>query len=279
MALFALGDIQGCYGPMMRLLEQLRFDPSSDVLWFTGDLVNRGPDSARVLRFVRDLGKGAITVLGNHDLHLLAVAFGAATARHRDTLDDVLDAPDADELIDWLRRQRLIHHDAGLAATLVHAGLLPQWNTARACQLAHEVESVLRGDDALEFFNHMYGDEPDSWSDSLSGWDRLRLITNVLTRLRYCTRDGQMDFIEKGAPGKQAPGLLPWFEIEHRKSQGERIVFGHWSTLPTGEFGPVISLDSGCLWGGRLTAVRLDDPESTTMLSVKCTPVRRPGID
>lgn len=278
MAVYAIGDIQGCYGPLMRLLEQLQFDSATDSLWFTGDLVNRGPESARVVRFVRGLGSSAVTVLGNHDLHLLAVAFGAAMPKKRDTLEDVLDAPDAEDLLDWLRHRPLIHHDDKLGATLVHAGLLPQWSIQQACQLAAEVETVLRSDDALVYFNHMYGDEPARWSDSLSGWDRLRLITNGLTRLRYCTRDGEMEFSEKGAPGKQAPGFLPWFEIENRLSRTDRVVFGHWSTLPAGEFGTAISLDSGCLWGGRLTALQLDHSESA-MVSVKCTRVRRPGID
>ena len=266
MATYAIGDIQGCREALERLLEAIGFDPARDRLWFAGDLVNRGPDSLGTLRLVRDLGDRAITVLGNHDLHLLAVASGAEPARSSDHLDDVLAAPDRDELLDWLRHRPLLHHDPRLGYTLVHAGLPPQWDlaTARAC--ATELEAVLRGPDHADFFDHMYGDHPRRWDPDLRGRDRLRFITNCLTRMRYCDRSGNLDLASKGPPGTQPSPFLPWFRIPDRASAGLRIVFGHWSTLGPHDGHGVHALDTGCLWGGRLTALRLGrTPERITI--------------
>lgn len=260
MAVYVIGDVQGCMDDLWRLLERIRFEPMHDTLWFAGDLVNRGPDSLAVLRFVRDLGPSALTVLGNHDLHLLAVACGATTLRSGDTLDDILAAPDRDELMHWLRRQPLLHHDAGRSITLVHAGVPPQWDIAKARACAAEVEAVLGGDEYVEFFNHMYGNEPDMWSDDLAGWDRLRFITNCLTRLRYCDVMGRLALKHKLGPGTHPDHVMPWFAVPGRRSGDARILFGHWSTLGVGEHHNVIALDGGCVWGGQLVAVELADP-------------------
>ena len=260
MAVYAIGDVQGCLAPLRQLLERVDFDSARDTLWFTGDLVNRGPDSLGVLRLVRDLGERAVTVLGNHDLHLLALAAGIDKKKQRDTLDDVLAAPDRDELLDWLRGRPLLHHDTTLGYTLVHAGLLPPWGLTEAQQLAREVEAALHME-PKGFFRHMYGNQPDRWDNGLRGPERLRVVVNAFTRLRYCTPEGCMDLEQKGAPGSQPPGLLPWFEAPHRRSRDLRVVFGHWSTLGRYQGNGVMSLDSGCVWGRALTAVRLDsDP-------------------
>ena len=258
MAVYAIGDVQGCYTALMKLLTQISFDPDRDRLWFTGDLVNRGPQSLEVLRFVKGLGERAECVLGNHDLHLLAVAAGAARLKKRDTLDDILQATDRNELLHWLRRRPLLHHDDGLGYTLIHAGLLPPWNLADARRLAHEAETVLRGDKVDEFFHHMYGDLPDHWNENLRGVDRLRVIINAFTRLRYCDLEGNMDLRPKGPPGSQPPDLMPWFQVPGRCSQECKIIFGHWSALGLWDGDGVIGLDSGCLWGHSLSAVRLD---------------------
>lgn len=277
MAVYAIGDIQGCFRELQQLLAHLRFEPARDILWFAGDLVNRGPHSLETLRFVRDLGSSAITVLGNHDLHLLAAASLADRLKTKDTLHPILDAPDRDELLDWLRCQPLLHHDAELGYTLVHAGLPPQWDLAQAQTCAHEVETQLRRDDYADYFRHMYGDEPTCWSDTLQGWDRLRFITNCLTRLRYCDADGHIALAYKGAPGSQPPGLLPWFEHSHRRSRTMNILFGHWSTLGERDDAGIYPLDSGCLWGGQLTALRLDGTPRWTR--IPCVGVRTPGDD
>lgn len=262
MAVYAIGDVQGCYAELMALLEMIRFDASADQLWFTGDLVNRGPDSLRVLRFVHELNernpRAVITVLGNHDLHLLALAEGLGRHHHSDTLDELLDAPDREALLDWLRHQPLLHHDATVGATLIHAGLPPQWSLPAAQQHAAEVEAALQGEHYREFFAHMYGNQPDRWRDDLTAWDRLRFITNCFTRLRYCDADGRLDMQDKGAPGTQSAGYLPWFAVAGRQSENEKIVFGHWSTLGLYQGNNVVSLDTGCLWGRQLTALRLD---------------------
>lgn len=258
MAIYAIGDVQGCFAELQSLLQQLRFDPAGDQLWFTGDLVNRGPQSLETLRFIRSLGNSAVAVLGNHDLHLLAVAHGFSRTKHKDTFGDVLGAPDRDELLDWLRRRPLLHHGGGFY--LIHAGLPPQWSVDEAASHAAEVEAVLRSDDYAEFFRHMYGDQPDLWSNGLKGFDRLRFITNCLTRMRYCTAGGQAEFKQKGAPGSQPTQLVPWFAAPERRSEGANIVFGHWSTLGFYVGNGVICLDTGCLWGGELTAFQLDGP-------------------
>lgn len=271
MAVYAIGDVQGCYPALMKLLTQIGFDPDRDRLWFTGDLVNRGPQSLEVLRFVKGLGERAECVLGNHDLHLLAVAAGAARLKKRDTLDDILQATDRNELLHWLRRRPLLHHDDGLGYTLIHAGLLPPWNLADARRLAHEAETVLRGDKVDEFFQHMYGDLPDHWSENLRGVDRLRVIINAFTRLRYCDLEGNMDLRPKGPPGSQPPDLMPWFQVPGRRSQEFKIIFGHWSALGLWDGDGVIGLDSGCLWGCSLSAVRLDT-SALEFFRVDCEP-------
>ncbi len=275
MAVYAIGDVQGCYEPLLHLLDVLGFDPARDTLWFTGDLVNRGPHSAEVLRFVRGLGERAVTVLGNHDLHLLAVAAGARALSPRDNFADVLSAADAAELLDWLRHRPLLHHDPALGYTLVHAGLLPQWDLATARRLAAEVEQVLRAPAGEAFFAQMYGDLPDRWDEGLSGIERYRVIINALTRLRFCTPEGRMDLGLVGPPGSQPPWLLPWFEVPGRKTRGTRIVFGHWSLLGPYRGADVLGIDSGCLWGRSLTAVRLEvDPPS--LVQIPCPMVCRP---
>jgi bis(5'-nucleosyl)-tetraphosphatase (symmetrical) len=271
MAVYAIGDVQGCYTPLQQLLTRLHFDPVRDRLWFTGDLVNRGAQSLEVLRFVKDLGERAVCVLGNHDLHLLAVAAGTAKTQKRDTLDKILRAHDRDELLHWLRLRPLLHHDPDLGCTLIHAGLLPPWDLAHAQQLAQETETVLRSDKHQDFFHHMYGDLPDHWNENLRGFDRLRVIVNTFTRLRYCDLDGNMDLRPKGPPGSQPPDLLPWFQIPGRRSRELKIIFGHWSELGPWQGDGVIGLDSGCLWGHTLSAARLDaDP--VEFFSVDCEP-------
>jgi bis(5'-nucleosyl)-tetraphosphatase (symmetrical) len=257
MATYAIGDIQGCYDEMRRLLDTIGFDPAQDRLWLVGDLVNRGPQSPEVLRYLRGLGERAIAVLGNHDLHLLVVAAGVRKPHRGDTLDALLAAPDRDELLDWLRRQRLMHVDAGYA--MVHAGLLPQWSIAQALALAREVETALQGPDYGEFLNCMYGNAPVQWHDDLSGYDRLRVIINAMTRLRLCTPDGVMEFTHKTGLADAPAGYLPWFDIPGRASSDTPVLFGHWAALGLTLRADVLGLDSGCVWGRRLTAVRLED--------------------
>lgn len=257
MATYAIGDIQGCFTALQALLRQFDFDPGRDRLWLVGDLVNRGPDSLAVLRWARDLGDVAVTVLGNHDLHLLAVAKGFVPAHRSDTIQDVLAAPDRTELLDWLRRQRLFHREGEYA--LVHAGLLPQWTVEKAADLAGEVETILRGDDYLDFLSRMYGNEPRHWRDDLHGIGRLRMITNAMTRLRFCTPDGEMEFAHKGLPENAPAGYLPWYEVPGRASAEATVIFGHWSALGLQVRSSLIALDTGCLWGGNLTALRLED--------------------
>ncbi len=265
MAAYAIGDVQGCYGELRLLLDALAFEPSRDRLYFVGDIVNRGPQSLETVRFIKNLGAAAETVLGNHDLHLLAVASGASKTKRRDTFGDILGAPDREELLDWLRRRPLLHSVGEFY--LIHGGLPPQWDMATAIRCAREVEEVLRGEGAGEFFTHMYGDTPALWSEDLAGWPRIRFITNCLTRLRYCDADGVLDLREKLGPGMQAEHLLPWFRIPGRASAGAKIVFGHWSTLGFHQENDCVCLDTGCLWGGELTALRLEDGER---FSVAC---------
>lgn len=264
MAIYAIGDLQGCYDELMDLLDKVRFEPRRDRLWFCGDLVNRGPRSLDCLRFVKALGERALTVLGNHELHLLAIGNGRPQCRRADdTLDEILNAPDRDELLDWLRQLPLMHRDERAGFTLLHAGLPPQWSIAQALRCAGEVEQVLRQGDYLGYFANMYGNEPACWSDDLGGWERLRFITNCLSRLRYCTAAGRLDLAEKGMPGTQAAAAQPWFEIASRKTRREKILFGHWASLRDyrqdyRRFN-VYPLDRGCVWGGELAALRLED--------------------
>jgi bis(5'-nucleosyl)-tetraphosphatase (symmetrical) len=276
MAVYAIGDVQGCLVELEQLLEALEFDARQDRLWFTGDLVNRGPDSLGVLRRVRDLGDAALTVLGNHDLHLLAVAHGAAAVKRKDTLKDVLEAPDRDELLNWLRHRPLLHHDAALGYVLVHAGLLPEWDLDLSAARAREVEAVLRSDDFGVFFQHMYGNAPDRWGDELTGFDRLRLITNVFTRVRYLDEGERLALDEKRAPRLVPPPRYPWFLAPGRRVLDETVVFGHWSTLGFMRDHGILALDTGCLWGGSLTAVRLDQANARPV-AVKC--IAKQAID
>lgn len=261
MAIFAVGDVQGCCAELRQLVDKLPFDPSRDELWFVGDLVNRGPDSLGVLRFVRELGPAARSLLGNHDLHLLALALGNAVPVADDDLAPILAAADGAELVDWLRHQPLAHHDPDLNTLMVHAGVIPGWTGADTLARAREVEAVLQSDDCGAFLTAMYGSRPDRWSEALAGQDRLRFIINCLTRIRFVRADESLDFDQKGPPGSQPPGLIPWFEIPGRASADSRIVFGHWSTLGFLQRPNLIGLDTGVVWGGKLTAVRLDEPD------------------
>ncbi len=258
MAIYAVGDIQGCYDELQRLLDHLQFDPADDQLWFVGDVVNRGPQSLESLRFVRELGNSAIMVLGNHDLHLLAVSEGIRPLKRRDTLEDILSAPDADELLLWLRQRPLLHYNKSLKTLMVHAGLPRAWSKKQARKHAAEVEAVLSGPHYRDFLSVMYGNDPRHWDEKLQGMDRLRYITNAFTRIRYCEADGALDMIHKQKPGLQPDSLTPWFAMENRRNRKTRIVFGHWSTLGYLNDHNCIALDTGCLWGGSMTAVRLD---------------------
>jgi bis(5'-nucleosyl)-tetraphosphatase (symmetrical) len=275
MATYAVGDIQGCCTEFRQLLERIRFDPAVDKLWLVGDLVNRGPDSLGVLRLVKSLEESAITVLGNHDLHLLAVAAGATEQHKNDTLDDILHAPDRDELLLWLSGQRLLHTEGDWV--LVHAGLLPGWTVEQALGLAREVEAALRGAHSHEFLLRMYGNNPARWDDNLTGYKRLRVITNAFTRLRACTAEGEMEFKFKGEVQDCPVGYLPWFEVPRRASAGATVVCGHWSALGLKVTPNVIALDTGCLWGGAISAIRLEDRK---IFQVPCTnsPVSKPWV-
>lgn len=259
MSTYVIGDIQGCFEALSLLLEKIQFDPAQDRLWLVGDLINRGPDSLDVLRWAMGLGDRLVTVLGNHDLHFLAVAEGHVPPHRSDTLEELLAAPDRDDLIDWLRCQRMIYAEGDWV--LVHAGLLPQWTVGQALRLGGEVEAVLSGDDYRDFLKHMYGNQPDHWDDSLSGMDRLRVITNAMTRLRVCSAAGVMDFNFKGSPKTCPKETLPWYEVPERKSADANIVFGHWSALGLNVGSRHVALDTGCLWGGALSAIRLEDRE------------------
>lgn len=260
MATYAIGDIQGCHSELVRLLDYLGFSNTRDRLWLVGDLVNRGPDSLAALRFVKGLGERATTVLGNHDLHLIMQSEGYGKRSSEDTLGPVLDAPDRGELMAWLRAQPLFHLEDEYA--MVHAGLLPQWNVAQAASLSDEVSTALRAPDYRDFLAHMWGSEPVAWRDDLAGWDRLRVVVNAMTRMRFCTPDGAMEFRApgaKGPPDRGPAGCLPWFEAPNRRSADHQVICGHWSALGFRQEKNLLALDSGCLWGGRLTAVRLED--------------------
>ncbi len=269
MSTYAIGDVQGCADELQDLLGRIRFDPGRDRLWFVGDLVNRGPKSLEVLRLVRSLGKSAEVVLGNHDLHLICLFEGFAKRRQDDTLDSVLKASDARELVDWLRTRALMHVKDGFA--MVHAGVLPQWSMQRALALAHEAEGALRAPDYREFLAHLYGSKPDTWRDELKGWDRLRVIVNAMTRMRFCTAQGAMEFREKGdaPPG----GYMPWFDARHGRDK-EIFVCGHWSTLGLKLSERLLAIDTGCVWGGSLSALRLEDRR---LFQVPCKSHQKPG--
>ena len=268
MATYAIGDVQGCFDELQALLKECGYRKKSDRLWFVGDLVNRGPKSLEVLRFVRDLGDRAVVVLGNHDLHLVTQHEGFERRRKDDTFDDVLEAADARELVEWLRTRPMMHAADGYA--MVHAGLLPQWSVEKARRLGAEVEAALRAAGYREFLKNMYGSKPEAWSDSLAGWDRLRVVVNAMTRMRFCTREGKMDFHAKGA--KPPPGHLRWYET--RAAKEVPIVFGHWSQLGLRLDPHATCLDSGCVWGGSLSALRLED---RALYQIGCNGYQAPG--
>ncbi len=268
MALYAIGDIQGCYDAFQRLLEKLRFDPAHDHLWLVGDLVNRGTHSLKVLRSVKALRSAVTCVLGNHDLHLLAAAAGGRK-NVAPELGQVLKARDADELIRWLRRRPLLHYDSERNLALVHAGIPPQWRTKKALKRARAVSRVLKSGEWRELLKHMYGDTPNRWSGRLNERDRWRFTVNALTRMRFCDSKGRLDFQFNGPPGSQPKHLMPWFDVPSRQSQGTHIVFGHWASLGLLQRDDVCAVDTGCVWGRRLTAVRLDPPGKP--VQIRCT--------
>jgi bis(5'-nucleosyl)-tetraphosphatase (symmetrical) len=276
MARYAIGDVQGCHDELQELLTRLHFRPDRDQLVFVGDLVNRGPQSLQVLRFVRSLGAGARSVLGNHDLHLLAHHFIPERKLHRgDTFQAILDAPDRESLMQWLLDLPLAIHDAGRNELVVHAGLVPQWSAADAAGHGARASRALR-EDPRGFLGDMYGNEPDTWRDDLKKKERLRFTINVLTRLRFCTAQGRVDLKLKGAPSDTPGPFAPWFSHVHRRSAGTRVIFGHWSTLGLLRTDRLLALDTGCVWGGALTAANLDDPQEPPM-SLACSAHQKPG--
>jgi bis(5'-nucleosyl)-tetraphosphatase (symmetrical) len=268
MATYAIGDVQGCFDELQELRRKVGFG-KADRAWFVGDLVNRGPKSLEVLRFVRDLGKRAVVVLGNHDLHLVAQHEGFERPREDDTFHDVLASPERPSLVDWLRTRPMMHAEGDYA--MVHAGLLPQWSIAKALKLGVEVEQALAGPGYREFLEHMYGSKPERWDDELAGWDRLRVIVNAMTRMRFCDRKGRMDLHGKGT--EPAKGYLRWYQTRPKR-EPQTIVFGHWSQLGLVREPGIVGLDSGCVWGGALSALRLED---RTLYQVPCGGYRSPG--
>jgi bis(5'-nucleosyl)-tetraphosphatase (symmetrical) len=279
MSTYVIGDIQGCYTELQQLLELVNFNPRQDVLWCTGDLVNRGPNSLEVLRFFKGLKERAIVVLGNHDLHLLAVAQGHIKYLNpKDTLTPILEAPDTQELLTWLRHRPFLHYDAHFGLTLIHAGLPPQWNLQQARQYAVEIEEVLGGSKYQDYLAHLYGNEPKKWSEKLRGWDRLRFMTNCFTRLRYCNAEGKLALKKKRGPNDYDDDEdKPWFLWSHRASREMRIIFGHWSTLGYYADNNVYGIDTGCIWGGALTALRLEDKRVFTLPGAgECIPPGNP---
>jgi bis(5'-nucleosyl)-tetraphosphatase (symmetrical) len=281
MALYLIGDLQGCDEPLQRLLDTIAFSPSRDRLVLLGDLVNRGPASAAVLRRMQKLGDAAHSLLGNHDLHLLGVAHGARQAGRRDTLACVLEAPDREPMLEWLRHQHLaLHREIGGGDLLmVHAGVPPQWSVGDTLLLAAEVEAVLRGPEAGDFFRAMYGDEPAQWNDALAGAARRRVIVNALTRMRYCTAEGVMEFESKDAALGPPAGFMPWFDVPGRQTAAATVAFGHWSTLGWLSRPDLISTDTGCVWGGCLSAVRIGaTPRERELIQVRCPQAQQPGL-
>ncbi len=271
MAIYAIGDVQGCFDELLRLLDTISFDENTDQLWFAGDLVNRGPKSLETLRFVKSLGKSAITVLGNHDMHLLAAACTERVNRKKDSLNPILESPDRNELIDWLRHQPLFHYNDDFC--LVHAGLPPQWDFEKTQRMATIAERALRRPNYSLFLKQMYGDKPNLWSSNLKGTARLRFIINCFTRMRYCDAEGRLDFANSGPLGSQPPNLLPWFQAPNRKNADMCIIFGHWSTLGYYEGYNCYAIDTGCLWGGQLTALKLGHP--VQRISIDCPGVKK----
>ncbi len=260
MSVYAIGDVQGCYTELCRLLEKINFDPAGDKLWFCGDLVNRGPDSLQTLKLVISLGDNAHTVLGNHDLHLLALHHGVDAVSDSGSLQSILESPEREALVGWLQSKPLLYYNKRHQVVVVHAGIHPAWGLSKARKLAGEVETVLRGERAPWFLHKMYGNKPRIWSDDLEGAKRLRFITNVFTRMRYFDAEHKLDFVANGSPRQhKRQGLVPWYQIKARLRPDLRIMFGHWSTLPVGSYGRCFALDGGCVWGGHLVALRIDD--------------------
>lgn len=272
--IYLVGDLQGCCDPLERLLQTLDFSPSRDHLYFLGDLVNRGPDSLGVLRRLRALEGSVTCLLGNHDLHLLAVAHGVRKPHRSDTLDAILQAPDREDWLTWLRQQRLAVHAHGWL--MVHAGVLPQWDAAQTVALAGEVEAMLRSPSLGEFLTQMYGNEPAQWDEGLTGVARWRCVVNSLTRLRFCSADGTMEFATKEGVGGAPEGFMPWFDVPGRRTAGTPVAFGHWSTLGLINRDDLLSLDTGCIWGGQLTAVRVDGPQRE-LIQIDCPQAQKPG--
>lgn len=284
MALYLIGDVQGCDAALQRLLDTLAFSPSRDTIFVLGDLVNRGPDSAAVLRRLMGYGNAARCLLGNHDLHLLAVAHGVHRPKRKDTLDGVLKAPDRQAMLHWLRQQRMAMLEIldNQALLMVHAGVLPAWTASKTIALAQEVEAVLQSDDAGDFFHAMYGDAPVAWSDALTGADRIRVIVNALTRLRFCTAEGAMEFETKDSANAAPAGYMPWFTVPGRKTASITVAFGHWSTLGWLGRTDVLAMDTGCVWGGSLSALRVEaqgrgTPWRTELVQVPCEQAQKPG--
>jgi bis(5'-nucleosyl)-tetraphosphatase (symmetrical) len=275
MAHFLVGDVQGCDAPLARLLARLDFSPSRDTLYVLGDLVNRGPASAAVLRRLMALGDAAQCLLGNHDLSLLAVAHGHRAPHRNDTMDDILQAPGRAAMLDWLRHRSMALQAHGIL--MVHGGVLPQWSVEQVLALAAEVEAVLRGAELPAFLARMWGNQPDRWEDALTGADRLRVVVNALTRLRFCTPAGVMDLKASGRPDQAPPGMLPWFDVPGRRTAGECIAFGHWSTLGYLRRPDIIALDTGCVWGGCLSALRLSADGAHELIQEQCEQAQAPG--
>ncbi len=269
MATYAIGDVQGCYDELQRLLAAIDYDEKRDQLWFTGDLVNRGPQSLKVLKFIKELpASSTIVTLGNHDLHLLAVHAGTIALRKKDTLKNLLNSKQCDEYIHWLRQQKLAHYDQQLDYLMVHAGVHPNWDFNQIMKYAAEIETLLRSEDYPEFMQNLYGDEPKHWHAALSGWDRIRFITNCFTRMRYCTDDGYIDLKSKGPFGTQEKTYHSWFNVPNRQSQDLNIVMGHWASLQGISYNPTIfAIDTGCVWGGFLTALCLETRIRTQVAS------------
>ena len=267
MVTWAIGDVQGCAAELEALLDRVGYSPARDRLWFVGDLVNRGPRSLDVLRLVAGLGDSAVVVLGNHDLHLLAAARGAGLRDGDESLAPVLAAPDRARLLDWLQSRRMLHHDPALGRVMIHAGLPPQWTLDSALACAADLEQVLQGEASGAFFARMYGNQPDLWRDDLEGMDRLRFTVNALTRLRACDTEGRMLLKLKGPVARLPPGTMPWFRVPGRRTAGHRVVCGHWSALGYHDADGVLALDTGCVWGGTLTARRLDADDAPVSVS------------
>ncbi|WP_130617600.1 symmetrical bis(5'-nucleosyl)-tetraphosphatase [Dyella amyloliquefaciens] len=276
MAIYAIGDVQGCYPELQRLLDKLRFDPASDRLWFCGDLVNRGGQSLQTLRLIHSLREQSVVTLGNHDLSLLAIAQRRPEAQSKvnPELREVLFADDAPVLMEWLRSQKLLHHDEQLNWTMVHAGLAPSWTLRQAQRSAQEIERELGSPRHPRLLKNLFGNRPAAWNGRLQGIERMRASINTLTRMRYCDIQGRIDFESKGIPGTQKPGMYPWFEVPGMRRRETRIVCGHWSAL--GRFAGlgIHAIDTGCVWGGQLTALRLDE-EEPRYIAVDAEPYRK----